>query len=347
MSSYYPSFSYTSPNGVRYNSFKDKNLIVVHFESGDSGEVDTFLGMEPVYSDNAYGTRRFDYGARYKDVAVIRISVMKPNGEDFSVSEVRDFLRWTSGSRKITCLDLSDIIQDGDEIKEVVQYSFFGRITSIYQQKLDSRTVGFVIEHTSISPYAYSPVYTTMCSFKQVLSVDDDGALYDIRYNELPYDEEKDAVVSASVAFSVADSDVVHIDNSTHIRIKNETDDLSDYVYLDTIFNSDTSDHLIIKNKTLYDQSDSKDGLTEIAGVHNGETISLGSGQFITSSSGRMIGNDFNFVWPKLIPGDNHLIVGGSGEGSVGFTYRHPIKIGDCAIDFDMAYHGLCWELIK
>ena len=76
MSSYYQSFSYTAPNGKRYNSYKDKNLIVVHFESGDEGEVETFLEMEPVYTDNAYGTRRLDYGAKYNNVAVIRISVM-------------------------------------------------------------------------------------------------------------------------------------------------------------------------------------------------------------------------------------------------------------------------------
>lgn len=345
MSSYYPSFSYTSPNGVRYNSFKDKNLIVVHFESGDEGEVNTFLDMEPVYSDNSYGTRRFDYGARYSDVAVIRISVMKPNGEDFSVAEVRDFLRWTSGSRKVTCLDLSDIVQTDWATEEVVKLSFIGRITSIYQQKLDSRTVGFVIEHTSISPYAYSPIQHTSCYIKQVLGTDTNNVLYKTELGQLASDV--GVLTNPSATFTVINNGVAQIDNSTHIRIKNDTDDLSDYVYLDTVFNNLTGDNLVIKNQTLYEQSNYKDGLTEIVNMRNGETLTLSSGQFITSDSERILGNDFNFVWPKLIPGDNHFIISGSGEGTIDFTYRYPIKIGDCAIDLDIADNGLCWERIK
>lgn len=333
MSSYYPSFSYTAPNGKKYNSYKDKHLVVVHFESGDDGEMDTFLGMDPVYTDNAYGTRRFDYGAKYKDVAVIRISVMKADGKDFTVSEVRDFLRWTTGSRKTSYLDLLD--------GEIVKASFLGRITSVYQQKLDARTVGFVIEHTSVSPYAYSPIRYINHIFKQSLEIDNNGVLFGYGQT-LSVDDYGVLNNGSGAAFNIIDNGVMHIDNSVNFIIQNDTDDLFDYVHLDMKFINSTCDYIMIKNQTLYNESDGRDGITEITEMRNNEVITLSSGQFIASSSNKIFGNTFNFVWPKLLPGDNNFIISGSGEGVIEFTYRTPMKIGDCAIDIDVSGGGLC-----
>lgn len=332
MSSYYPSFSYTAPNGKKYNSYKDKHLVVVHFESGDDGEMDTFLGMDPVYTDNTYGTRRFDYGAKYKDVAVIRISVMKANGKDFTVSEVRDFLRWTTGSRQTSYLDLID--------GEIVKASFLGRITSVYQQKLDARTIGFVIEHTSVSPYAYSPIRYVTRSFGQELIIDDNGVLFKDG-QILSIDDSGVLNNGSGTAFDIDSNGIMYIDSSNNFVIQNDTDDLSDYVYLDMRFINSTSDYIMIKNQTLYNESDGRDGITEITGMRNNEVITLSSGQFITSSSNKIFGNTFNFVWPKLLPGDNTFIINGSGEGTIEFMYRTPMKIGDCAIDIDVSSGGL------
>jgi hypothetical protein len=335
MSSYYPSFSYTAPNGKKYNSLKDKNLLVAYFESGDSGEMSTFLGMEPVYTDNTYGTRRIDYGAKYNDVAVIRISVLKASGGDFTVAEVRDFLRWTTGSRKTSYLDL----MDGD----IVRASFLGRITAVYQQKLDARTIGFVIEHTSVSPYAYSPIRYAECSFGQVLSITNDGILYkgnqNLSINGGVLTNGRNAI------FNVENSGTLYIDNSTIMNIDNDTDDLSDYIYMDMKFTNTNSDHVVIKNQTLYEASGGMDGVTEISNMHNNETITLSSGQFITSSSGRTFGNNFNFTWPKLLPGENKFVVSGTGEGLVNFSYRTPIKIGDCAVDITVPNDCICGDI--
>lgn len=332
MSSYYPSFAYTAPNGIKYNSYKDKHLVVTNFDGGDSGETDTFLGMDPIYTDNAYGTRRLDYGAKYKDVAVIRISVMKADKKDFSVAEVRDFLRWTTGSRKISYLDLM--------VGEVIKASFLGRITAVYQQKLDARTIGFVIEHTSVSPYAYSDIQYEYCSFGQELFVNEDGVLIKDG-QDLFLDASSGVLSNGTAMFDIDNDGTVYIDNSVRLQIDNQTDDLSSYVYLDTVFTNKTSDHVIIKNNTLYQASNGTDGLTEITGMGSNEVITLKSEQFITSSSGRVMGGNFNFIWPKLMPGVNTLIISGSGEGVIEFAYRYPIKIGDVAMDIDMASGGL------
>ena len=101
MSSYYPSFSYKG-----FNSLKDKNLMVSAFDA-DQGEADTYLSMDCIYTDKYDGTRRLDYGAKFNSVAVIKISVIKANKRDFTVSEVRDFLKWTTGSRLNSYLDLT------------------------------------------------------------------------------------------------------------------------------------------------------------------------------------------------------------------------------------------------
>lgn len=147
MSVYYPSFSYLGKN-----SKKDMGFIVSHLDDGDSGEVETFMSMDPVYTDNSTGTRRIDYGAKYNSVAVFNITVIKQDGSDFSVQNIRDCLRWLTGVQSNSNLDLLV----GDEVK----YSFTGRFTNASQYKMDARTVGMVLEFTSISPWAYSALQT-------------------------------------------------------------------------------------------------------------------------------------------------------------------------------------------
>ena len=312
MSSYYPSFNYNN-----LNSLKDKHLLVTHFESGDSGEMDTFLGMEPIYTDSPYGTKRIDYGAKYNNVAVIRISVMKTSGQDFSVAEVRDFLKWTTGSRQISYLDLVD----GDNVVA----SFLGRITSVYQQKFDARTIGFVIEHTSVSPWAYSPQQFVYCSFGQKLT-STDGVL--TKNGESLYIDDSGTISNDEYrVLNVTNDGVVYIDSSVIIDIDNMSDDLYSYVYPNTIFTNINSTSISIKNVTLEEE-------TLISGVSNNEVIRLSSEQFISSDiPNKIFGNSFNFVWPRFAPGVNELHINGDHEGSVEFVYRYPIKIGDCAID--------------
>ena len=152
LSVYYPSF-----NLLGKNSYDDYKLIVTHFE-GDQGETDAFLGMEPVYSDSADGTRRIDYGAKFSNVAVPRITVMKSDGTDFTVEEVRKVLKWTTGSRKNSYLELCEWDEKTNAWKS--KFRFLGRTTMAYQQKLDARTVGIIIEFTTVSPFAYSPIQT-------------------------------------------------------------------------------------------------------------------------------------------------------------------------------------------
>ena len=150
MSNYYPSFNF-----LNKNSYDDYHLIVASFD-GDSGESDAWLGMDPVYSDAADGTVRLDYGAKFNSVATPKITVIKSDGSDFTVAEVRQFLKWTTGSRKNSYLELCE--WNFKDEKWDVKFRLLGRTTKAYQQKLDARTVGLIIEFTTVSPFAFSPV---------------------------------------------------------------------------------------------------------------------------------------------------------------------------------------------
>lgn len=316
MSSYYPSFTY-----MGINSLEDKRLIVVAFDA-DQGEIDTFLGMDCIYTESPYGTRRLDYGAKYNAVAVVKISVIKSDHSDFTTADVRDFLRWTTGVRTNSYLDL---VLDGE-----VKYSFLGRVTNAYQQKLDGRTIGLTIEFTSVSPWAYSPEHSVVCDFSEMLSVDENGLLYTDDSSKsliLNYDD----TLCSSAVFDITNEGVVYIDNSIVISIDNKTDDLYSFVYMKTECTSYSSNHISIKNLTLDEE-------TIITDISSGDVITLDSNQMITSKSpNKIFGDTFNFIWPRLQPGINEFCISGSGKGCVQFTYRYPIKIGDCAIDVDVS----------
>lgn len=315
MSSYYPSFNYKG-----LNSLKDKNLIVVAFDA-DNGEMDTFLGMDPIYTEKYDGSRRYDYGAKFNSVATIKISVIKANRNDFTVSEVRDFLRWTTGVRQNSYLDLL--------IEGTIRFSFFGRVTNAYQQKLDARTIGLSIEFTSTSPWAYSPLQTYTCPFNQKLSVDGNVLIGEDGASSFKIDN--NGVLYSDNTLTMLSDGTTYIDNSSALSINNETDDLYTPIYLNTVFINNNSDYISIKNQTTGEE-------TIIKNMSVNEVITLSAEQFIISDiTAKIFGDDFNFVWPRLVPGVNEFIIGGSGSGFVEFTYRYPIKIGDCAIDIYMS----------
>ena len=114
-----------------------------------------------------------------------------------------------------------------------------------------------------------------------------------------------------------------------NLEIYNQSDDLYTLTNLDILYKNHTSTSLIIENRSL-------DKQTIITGIEPEEVITLSAGQFIISDKPKKIfGDNFNFIWPQLQPGINKLHIDGSGKGSVEFSYRYPIKIGDCAINID------------
>lgn len=320
MASYHSSFTY---NGL--NSAKDMGLIIAAFASDtDNGLTDTFLSMD-ISSDDYYdGTKRYTYNSRYNTQATVTITVVKNNGKDFSLQQVRSCLKWLTGAKTDSWLDM----YNGDEIK----YSFLGRVTNVQNYKLDARIVGLIITFTSVSPWAYSAPQVFDCSIYQLIDITEEGVLLKGGDNAVPLGTDSEGVLSVSYLdnnnyFNITDDGVVYIDNSYRTVIDNQSDDLYTYIYLDIDYINESSSFVSIRNITLGEE-------TKVTSIRTNESISISAKQFIISDvPNKIFGDTFNFVWPRLQPGLNDFIVEGDGRGSAKFTYRYPMKVGDCAMD--------------
>jgi hypothetical protein len=294
------------------NSKKDMGLVVAHFD-GDVGEVETFLSVDPIYTDNYLGTRRIDYGAKYNSVATFNITLIKrgkadiinlkssddyiltdidgldliiphdfyvEDTTDFSAKEIREYLKWLTGARSNSNLEFL--------IDDKVKYTFTGRFTNASHYKMDARTVGLVLEFTSIAPWAYS-----------------------------------------------APQIVEHtIKGAKTFKINCDTDDLYSHVHMKTTYANTNGGSVVIQNTTI-------DENTEINKLAENEIVTLDNNMMITSDrSDRIFGNDFNFIFPRLQAGLNEFNI--KGNGNIKFEYIVPIKIGDVAIDINAYSAPIC-----
>lgn len=337
MASYHTSFSYRDKNSF------DEGYIITAFEP-DSGFKDTFLSMENI-SDAYYdGTKRFDYGAKYSSQSEVNITLIKKDGTDVSTRDLRECAKWLTGARVNSWLDMY--------VGDTIIYSFLGKVLNLEQYKLDGRTIGVRLTFLSLSPWAYSQPQTFSCDIGQALFLDNHEILTKISTDvSVINDEEDESVVLFGISqdgtlymnyldegsyFDVEEQDdgfILWVDTTYKTTIDNLSDDLYTYINLDIDFTAiNNCNQVMIYNETL-------DEKTIIDDIKAGEKILVSANQFITSNSAHhsVFGDDFNFVWPRLKPGENNLSISGGGTGSANFTYRYPMKIGDCVMDIDVS----------
>ena len=272
MSSYHTSFNYNGFSSI------EKGVVLASFKS-DDGETDSFLSMENITSETNSGVRH-EYGAKHNSVAEIKMTLLRFNGNNFTVESFRDVVRWLTGAKKSSWLDLYE--------NDKLVYSFLGKFTDVQQYKMDAVTIGIVATFTANSPWAYSDA-------KEITTT---------------------------------------IDGDKLIAIYNKSDNLYSYVDLDVTFKNTAGTTLSMHNNDIQET-------TTVNQLEVDETVTIDHNKIIYSSKeGKIFGDTFNFVWPKLAPGINHIIVSGHGELSI--KYRYPIKAGDCVIDIDLDSNMNC-----
>ena len=247
----------------------------------------------------------------------------------------RDILRWATGVKTNSWLDLYE--------GQVLKYSFFGRFINAQQYKLDARVVGIILTFEAMHPWAWSAPKTYNCYIGEtMLSIDENGAIYKGSSTDSHLNLDKNGVLyndtsNADMTFGITEHGVLNNPDKIDLTLNNQTDDLYNYIDLNIIYANDTGKEVRIINETLQEE-------TRIDNIKDKETIEISAGQFIISDiPNKIFGNDFNFVYPRLAPGQNHIIVDAStGKGFFTFTYRYPIKIGDCAIDTVGLYDLYC-----
>lgn len=144
MLSYAYRFTYRNQSNIDFDV-----ITSVAFEAGFD-QIGTGTAMEAIESDKYDGTK-IDYSAIYTDRIELQITMVKGDYTEFTRQEKRDILRWLSGHKQASWLQLYD--EDESNIID-----FFGRFTSIDEKTADSRTIGYVATFKSPYPYGFSPV---------------------------------------------------------------------------------------------------------------------------------------------------------------------------------------------
>ena len=327
MASYHSSFSYLGKNSA------DMGFVLASFNP-DNDEVETGLSMEQIYTDSYDGVKKYFYGNKYNTLPTISITLVKRDGTEFSVADNREVFRWLTGNKKASWLDF----YEGDKFA----YSFYGSFTGSYQYKIDAKVVGIRMEFVSLYHWAWSALqtYSNVKVGQGMLRTDVNGVLYkdgDIPYmgldnNGVLFNDSKISDMSFDVDKTNGSDCIAYNGSRVVLLLSNPSDDLYTYIDLDIVYTADNKSNVSIKNEALDEE-------TIISNLDAGETIHISSGKFIVSDKpGKIFGDTFNFVWPRLWSGDNKFIVeaiGGIGKGEFTFSYRYPIKIGDCAVDID------------
>ena len=282
MSVYHNSFSYLGKN-----SSTDMGWVITHFDDGaDVGETEPFLSTSAIYSESYDGTRRQIHGVKYDSVVETQITVVKQDGTCFGINDNREALRWLTGSRQATWMDL----YINDEVKQ----RLLGRVSNVSQYKLDARVIGLIITFESVSPYGYSSLQ----------------------------------------------SGTIEVDNRADIDIECDSDDLYAYIPMNVKFTNLSSDgQLTISNNRIRSEAS-----VISSGLAVNETITLSDNMMITSdNTAKTFGNTFNYKFPKLAAGTNHITV--KGIGTFSYEYIAPVKLGNIAIDINSASDPICDSL--
>lgn len=275
MSSYHSSFTY-----LNKNSHDDYKWCIVHFDSGDSGETDSFLAVESVGTSMYDGTKTLLYGTKYSETAIMNISIMKQDGTDFTLAETRKALSWLTGAKQNSWLDLY--------IADEVKYRMLGHVQDVKPYKLDSRIVGLTIIFESASPYAYSSLQNVE----------------------------------------------VELNGETVVTLSNGSDDLYAYTHMNVEYKNVSGNSLVIVNNTIGEE-------TKVVDIAVNETITLSDNMMITSdNNNRVFGSSFNFVFPRLVAGDNEFTI--NGNGTIAFKYIYPIKVADAIGELNIITDPIC-----
>lgn len=322
----------------------DLELIVGTFDP-DNGAVDSYLDMEPVYTDSYDGTMRTDYGAKYNSVATPSVTFVEVDGSDIGPYKVRNTLRWLTGSRSNAWMDVCD--KDGD-----VVCSYLGRFTNVQLQKMDARVIGIVATFTSVSPWAYSKVQSPVVvniNGETEFAIDNlSDDLYSYVYPKVSFTNGKN-----QNRFSITNSTIVEGNAVEHFIGDGEKKEykLDNYFYNDssvTIDGNKTTQYKYNKDtgNLEFDIAPSRGSLIEInskirnrasfSNLQPEEVITIDNNFVVYSDNDkRIFDDDFNFVFPRLIPGTNKFFA--DGVGTLTLEFRYPMKVADGLLnDYDL-----------
>lgn len=307
----------------KYNGYSSQDfdlLCDLAFDS-DDGESSSYLNREAVASETYNGILRRVHNYKYSEIYAPTITLVKNDFDDFTETEVRRILGWLTSSN--TPKFLTAYYDDS----EVVSFEILGAPTDITLYKLaNNRIVGIVFTFESSAPYAFSAIQTveknitSPQTFKITCNSDELGALV---YPKVTITQNDSIIVQTNKAMGVTNQ-------SEHI--------------LGTVYHYNGVFYWIDDKGELHEESSNKsefnttsvqienattNSKTKVGGNVTQEIVTLDGANRVVASShniDRIFGNDFNWQWMPLAPGENTITV--TGNCNIKFEWREPHKVG-------------------
>ena len=265
-------------NGVFSNELNMPDIITCVAMDSDNGETSTYLNREAVVSETYDGRYKKISNFKYTETFAPKFSFFKKDLGNFTMDEVRIVLKW------LTSKDTTALLETYYDDSNVVSWASIGGWTEIQMHKIaNNRTIAITAVWDSISPFAFSDLYTVTKT-------------------------------------------ITATDNKITINI--DTDDNKPVYPRVTIQTSSADVKFVNKHTDLLNNSKSYSSL-ELANNNSGEKIIVdGANKIISSSSTkRIFGDDFNWVWLELHDGKNEITV--NGDCIVTLEYRTVVKCGE------------------
>lgn len=265
-------------NGVFSNELNMPDMVTCVAMDSDNGETSTYLNREAVVSETYDGRYKKISNFKYTETFAPKFSFFKKDLGNFTMDEVRIVLKW------LTSKDTTALLETYYDDSNVVSWASIGGFVELSLQKLaNNRTIAITAVWDSVSPFAFSDLYTVT---KTTTSTDNKITI------NIDTDDNKPVYPRVTIQTSSAD-----------VKFTNKHTDL-------------------LNNSKSYSS-------LELANNNSGEKIIVdGVNKIISSSSTkRIFGDDFNWVWLELYDGKNELTV--NGNCTVTIEYREVRKIGE------------------
>lgn len=310
-------------NRFTYNGYssRDFDLICDLAFDSDSDNTETFLSRDAVASEVYNGTLKRTHNYKYSEVFAPSFTLIKNDFEDFTTEEVRKVLAWLTSS--FTPKFLTAYEDDS----EIISFEILGAPTQIETYKLgNGRIVGIVFTFESCAPYAFSAVQTIT---KDITT----PQTFTITCNS----DEIGAMVYPKVTIEHKQTDSLVVQSDHMMKYNEELVDGTVYQYEDKyywidndgVFQEQSENTSNFDTTSVSIQNDTTQSKTVIGKDNAQEIVTLDGANRIVSSSrpnGRIFGDDFNWIWMPLVPGDNIITVMGS--CTIKFEWREPRKVG-------------------
>lgn len=310
-------------NRFTYNGYssRDFDLICDLAFDSDSDNTETFLSRDAVASEVYNGTLKRTHNYKYSEVFAPSFTLIKNDFEDFTTEEVRKVLAWLTSS--FTPKFLTAYEDDS----EIISFEILGAPTQIETYKLgNGRIIGIVFTFESCSPYAFSAVQTIT---KDVTT----PQTFTITCNS----DELGAMVYPKVTIEHKQTDSLVVQSDHMMKYNEELVDGTVYQYEDKyywidndgVFQEQSENTSNFDTTSVLIQNDTTQSKTVIGKDKAQEIVTLDGANRIVSSSRPnrgIFGDDFNWIWMPLVPGDNIITVMGS--CTIKFEWREPRKVG-------------------